>query len=304
MVADAAPAGPARAPTSWSPTAKAEFEALPAAVKEAVVKRETEMAAGLSKLADYKGLEPFTELAKQTGTTLSAAFTAYQAAEQVLISDFNAGIGQLCQTFGKHPVEVAAGLLRVDPRALAHALKGGQPAPQPTPQGQPSPQAPGIDPRVLQVIQQQEQAIRSLMTAEERRVADAQKSAVTQTQSIIDAFFDDPSHPYAPNLEAAIIGQVSRDPGARRGLQGALKRAYETAVWTSPETRELAIRSQTAAVPAVAPKPRASAQAEAAARARAGSRSLTGSPVAGVETAANVPAPSLREELKRAMRAA
>ncbi|ARM14174.1 MULTISPECIES: hypothetical protein [Rhizobium] len=63
------PAATHRVPPGWSQEAKAHFAALPSEVQAAISKREQEVDNGFRVLQDYKGLEEFTPLVRQAGTT-------------------------------------------------------------------------------------------------------------------------------------------------------------------------------------------------------------------------------------------
>lgn len=58
-----------RVPPGWAPEAKAQFGALPPEVQAAISKREQEVDNGFRVLQDYKGLEEFTPIVRQAGTT-------------------------------------------------------------------------------------------------------------------------------------------------------------------------------------------------------------------------------------------
>jgi hypothetical protein len=58
-----------KAPSSWSADAKAKFADAPPEVRAAIAKREEEINKGFRVLQDYKGLEQFTPLIRQAGTT-------------------------------------------------------------------------------------------------------------------------------------------------------------------------------------------------------------------------------------------
>lgn len=58
-----------KAPPGWAPEAKAQFAALPPLVQSAIAKREQEIDNGFKVLQDYKGLEEFSPVVKQAGTT-------------------------------------------------------------------------------------------------------------------------------------------------------------------------------------------------------------------------------------------
>jgi len=77
------------------------------------MRREDEVNRGLSKLAEYKGLDQYADMARQSGTNLATALERYVAAEQVLERNPIQGLLWLAQTYG------------VQPQALMQAM-GGQ----------------------------------------------------------------------------------------------------------------------------------------------------------------------------------
>jgi hypothetical protein len=272
---NAAPEAPARPPHSFSPVARSVWDkdvlepAEWAAVKNDISKREGEINKGLAKLADYKGLDRYADMAKQSGTTVAAAFEAYQRAEAKLGSNFAAGVQELCQHYRTHPAQLAAQLLNIHPQALAAALQG-RAAPQGSqvaPQAQPAAAGQSAE---AQRIARLEKVIESQFaerTAQERAKA----------TSVVEEFFNDPQNRYAPNCEAEILELVSRDPDRHRDQRGALKRAYDKAVWLRDDVRDLLIKERTAAA-------RPQTNAAAVARARASAKSVTGSPLPGAST--------------------
>jgi hypothetical protein len=284
----AKPAGP---PPGWSPQSKAAFASLPPHVQADIVKREGEVNQGLAKLRDYKDLEPFANLAKQSGTTLVAAFQSYKAAEDLLAKDFAGGVTQLGAHYGyQHPVQIAAAVLRVHPQQLVAALQGGQAA---APQGQPAQPAPQPHPEI-QRLEQQLNAVSSAVAARQRA---EQEAALRQSSSIVERFFADPTNLYAHDVQSEILELVERDQNRFSDPQGALQRAYQEAVWRNPTVRAQLIKEQ-AQREAEAKREAAQKQAQVAARARQASRSITGSPSAGTGSA-DVPADNLRDELMR-----
>lgn len=76
-----------RVPPGWSAEAKAQFGTLPPEVQAAVAKREHEVDNGFRVLQDYKGLEEFTPLVRQAGTTHADVMRKAIDWEQSLIRD-------------------------------------------------------------------------------------------------------------------------------------------------------------------------------------------------------------------------
>ncbi|MBY3382197.1 hypothetical protein [Rhizobium laguerreae] len=80
-------AAPHRVPPGWSAEAKAQFGTLPPEVQAAVAKREQEVDNGFRVLQDYKGLEEFTPIVRQAGTTHADVMRKAIDWEQSLIRD-------------------------------------------------------------------------------------------------------------------------------------------------------------------------------------------------------------------------
>ncbi|MBY3445517.1 hypothetical protein [Rhizobium laguerreae] len=76
-----------RVPPGWSAEAKAQFGTLPPEVQAAVAKREQEVDNGFRVLQDYKGLEEFTPIVRQAGTTHADVMRKAIDWEQSLIRD-------------------------------------------------------------------------------------------------------------------------------------------------------------------------------------------------------------------------
>ncbi|NNH46230.1 hypothetical protein HLI03_32095 [Rhizobium laguerreae] len=81
------PAATHRVPPGWSQEAKAHFGALPQEVQAAISKREQEVDNGFRVLQDYKGLEEFTPIVRQAGTTHADVMRKAIDWEQSLIRD-------------------------------------------------------------------------------------------------------------------------------------------------------------------------------------------------------------------------
>lgn len=254
-----------RPPPGWSPAAKAAFATLPAEVQQAVAKREQEVNNGFAKLAEYKPIERYVEMARRGGTTLDKALENYVGIEQLLRTDIARGFEQIARNIGVSPVEMAQKIL------AAHGHSGNQgtgEAPQPQ-------------------VHQPVQDIRSLVQ---------QELAQVQTQAQIDAateaFLGDPKNLYAQNVVDDMLPLISqRRQSVRESYADTLKWAYEKACWANDEVRPLLINQQVEA----ATRP----QAEAATQARAAARSITGSPTPGASPGENLPADDLRSELVR-----
>mgnify|MGYP001082409612 CR=1 FL=1 len=145
----------ARAPVSFSKPAMAAFDKLNAGQRlsreegrvltDALDKREREINAGFAKLADYKGLEPMVELARQNQTTLPEVVQRYRAVEEFLDRDPMGAITWLAKNYD---VDLAQPARSADPVPQM---------PQPRPevmQPQPQPQQPAMSQEEIQAVRQ------------------------------------------------------------------------------------------------------------------------------------------------------
>ena len=244
-------APPVRPPPGWSPASKAEFDKLPAHVQADIAKRKTEVNQGFAKLSEYKDLEPLAALAKQNGTTLSAAVNNYRHFEVQLEKDFLGGIDLLCQRFGVHPASLA--------QAMAQRV-GGQAQAQPQQQRQ----APQFDPTT--VVEQARAAMRAEMQQE-------------QVAQAVQTFARDPKNVYFENVKGTMAKLMQSD------LATSLEDAYDKACRMTPEVASLINQRPASADPAA--KQRAVAdQARLASKATTGAPPLgikaSGSPDANL----------------------
>lgn len=252
---------PARAapPPGWSVPAKQAYEALPQPVKDAIAKREEEVARGLSKLAEWKDVEPFRDLAAQHGTTVGKALEAYTAAERLLATNPVEGFKFLANKF------------QVDLRQVAQMIygNGAQPGRQ-----QPGPANGGHQPppAVLAPLFQEVQALRAAVN-QQQQADTAQKR--NRAESDIMSFAADPTNKWFDNVLPQMVSLY------QSGQAKTLKEAYDTACWTNPEVRAALISEQQAADLG---RRRTDANA-AAASARRAAGSITGSPSAGASPA-------------------
>lgn len=264
-----------RPPPGWSPLAKSEFDKAHPAIREAVIKREEEVNRGLSKLAEYKGLDNYVSMARSAGTDLPTALERYVAAEQFLEKSPEQGLLWLAQTYG------------VTPQRLMQAM-GGQQVPQPetpyqTGLGQAQPDF--IPPAVQQQLAAISQTVESLQQ-------DRISARMEQVNSALESFLNDPANKYAENVagEMEPLIKARRASNPKEAYSDTLKWAYQKASWANDEVRELLIKERD--------ETKTRQQAEAVQKARAASRSVVGSPLPGA-AAGTIPAENLRDEIAR-----
>ncbi|HWU63576.1 MAG TPA: hypothetical protein VN112_16275 [Ensifer sp.] len=176
----------AQPPASWSADAKAKFGTLPPDIQAAITKREAEVENGFKILQDYKGLEEFTPLMRQAGTTHADVMRKAISWERAL------------QTNPIETVINVANLAKVDLRKLvAGELRNAAPQPQPTPQQQ-------FNPAVID--QKISEHLRSL-----------------EIQKTVDAFMNDPANVHAKTVEDAMVALINT--GQAKSLEDAYQMA-------------------------------------------------------------------------------
>jgi hypothetical protein len=221
-----APPDSARAPSSWKPTARAEWDKLSPLVKAEIVRREQDA---------FRGLEQMRPDA-QLGQQIRAAAEPYR---------------MLIEAEGGTPERAFAGLLRTaalfrvgTPQQKLQAIAGiaqqfgvdltvfGRPGQQPQ-QQQPQDFR---DPRVDQMLQQQQRDAQQ----REQREQQEMESIVSRWMGEVDEK-GEPKRPYLQDViseMAVMIPELRRaDPALTHAA--ALEQAYERAVWAHPETRTL-----------------------------------------------------------------
>jgi len=248
-----------RPPPGWSPTAKVAFEKLPPEVKQAVANREEEVNRGFAKLGEYKPIDRYMEMARQSGTTLDKALENYVGIENRLRQDFPTGIAELCQRQGVHPVALAQAILARHGVAPSNGAAGETPEVR---------QPASVD---LSPIHQEINALKSFI--------EQQQSQGVQTE--IQRFASDPKHAFFENVKT-VMGRLINS-----GQADDLEDAYDQACWANKEIRELLIKQQ-------APQPSVNA-ADAVQRAKAAAKATGGAPSAGFKPNAGTEGGSIRD---------
>lgn len=224
-----------RPPPGWSPASKVAFDALPEHIKADIAKREREVNTGLAKLAEYKPIEKFAEMARRGGTSLDRALENYVGIEQLLGRDPIAAFEQIMRN------------VRINPQAFATAYlnrQGGVQAPQADPAAR---QQAALDPQAI--VRQATEAVRAEYEARE-------------TRGEVQRFEADPKNRFYANVKPMMAQLV------QAGLANTIQDAYDMACRMDPEISRLVN-----APPAPDPRKLAADQARAAARATIGSPS-------------------------------
>jgi hypothetical protein len=263
-------------PPSWSVKSKAAWDSLPPEVKADAIKREGEVAEGLSALRDFKDLKPYAEMAKQHGTNLKAALDNYVGIEKVLKQDIGRGIAIILQNHG-YSKEQAATFFANQAQRL-----GGAAGPVPAAGAQP---AAGSDPLLdllrpaLQPIMNEISGIKGHFTAQQKAAADnVQAQQVEALTKAYSTFSADPNNRYFAQLEDQMTSLIEKGVVPLTGdYQADLRRAYDMAAGMHPEVREALIEQRLNADR----EARRKAEQEAADKAKSASRSITGSRAPG-----------------------
>lgn len=263
-----------KAPSSWSPTAKAAFNDLPQPVQDAIAKRETEVNNGFQKLAEYKPLDEYVTMAKSSGTTLPEALSRYVAVENALRQDFVAGTIQLAKQQNINPVALAQHILARHGVSSAQIGGDGQ---------QPANQTGHAD---LTPLQQEISALKENFQSWQQQQLQQEQAGI---QTEIGRFASDASHPFFENVRSDMGKLIDS------GQAETLDEAYEKACWADKEIRTLLIKQQSAST--------SIAKADdAVSRARAADKATGGPPSAGFKEQPKVQAgASIRDNIVAAV---
>lgn len=227
---EAAPAPP----PGWSPASKVAFDHLPDSVKADIAKREKEVNQGFAKLAEYKPVDKYLDMAKRGGTTLDKALENYTGMEQLLRRDVFAGFEAIAKNTGVNLRSFAVAYLQ-----RSGGLQNGQ-APNDPAARQPAP----IDPDAI--VRQATAAVRS--EYEQRQAKDE-----------LERFRTDPKNRFFENVRPQMLRLVEA------GFAQSFQDAYDQACRLDPEISRL-LNTPTPPDPRI----QAAAQAKAAAKATTG----------------------------------
>lgn len=218
-----------RAPSTWKPTARAEYDKLPPAIKAEVHRREQDFLNGQTQvLPDAKFgkdvravVEPYRMLIEAEGGTPEKAIGNLLRTAAI----FRVGTPQ-------QKMQALAGIAQqygVDLQALA---------PQP---GQPPPAQSLQDPRVDQLLQQLNQERQGQAQREQQQLEAVSLNWLSQA--------DEKGAPLRPYLgdvmnEMNLLVPQIRQSNPSLTHEGVLQEAYDRATWGNPEIRTLLIQQQ------------------------------------------------------------
>lgn len=276
-----APEAPAGGPpSSWGIKSKAAWQALPEDVRNDIIKREGEVAQGLSALRDFKDLKPWAEKASAAGTTISKALESYVGLENLLKQDPKQGLVQIARNLGMQPAQIGQLFAELAQKHGAAATGSSVPggtgggAAHPLPGQSEDPLIAALAP-VLKPLQDKLGTLETHFTRQQEAVRTQQQQGL---RSAIETFRADPANIYFDNLEDSIANLFEKGMITRTGDHMAdLKSAYDLAANMNPEIREALIEQRLREQGDVQRK----AEQERVAKAKSASRSLTGSRMPG-----------------------
>lgn len=309
---EAKPVG-AEPPQHWSASDKEAYKELTPKAQAAWLRRDQEMTADYTRktqeIASLKRdfepvqqiLAPYADQIRARGFTPASLIQAWSNVEVGLANP---------QTAPKLIADIVANY-KVDKAQLAQLLgltgAGGQGgAGTETPPALDGAQPIVIPPELrqqLETLHNGHQQLTQFLTSQQQH---AQREAENRVMSTIAAFRDAKDdkgthlHPHYDELEDDMIGLILAE--RNRGREMPLDKAYETAVWANPSTRQKVLDQQSAAVTAQRKadqeKERVEARAKAE-RARKAGSSVTGAPGSGQAriTQAQAEGASLRDQL-------
>lgn len=262
--------GPAGVPPpGWSIKSKSEWEQLPEHVRADVLRREQEVNRGL---AEYAGLRPYADRARQSGITLSDALARYVQMEDILRQDKEGGFLHIAENMRLTQNEAATLFANLAQR-LGHQPAAGQ-ADAPADQNAEAQLRQWLNPMLTPLQQQIQQLERQLVQQTQQQRTQHESAA----QKTIEQFRADPAHRYYDNLEDSIGTILEKGLIQRTGDYSAdLKAAYDLACRLDPEISELLINERIAK----SGGSQKTKQVQEAEKARAASRSINGSPSPG-----------------------
>jgi hypothetical protein len=225
-----------RAPSTWKPTARAEFDKLSPAIKAEIHRREADFQNGQAQLIPDATLgknlrqviDPYRYMIEAEGGTPERAVADLFRTAAI----FRTGTEQ--QKY--HAIATVANQFGIDLRRF-----GGQPQQQGQPQ--PAQQQPQQfrDPRVDQILAAQNQERQQSQAREQQQT----ESTVTRWMNENDAQ-GNPKRPYLGdviNEMSALVPQIRQADPTLTHAQ-ALDAAYDRATWAHPEIRTLLTQKQ------------------------------------------------------------
>lgn len=215
-------AGSELPPSSWSVEARSLWATAPAALKEAVIKREQEVEQGFRQIGDQ--VKPLIAVGRILEPQAQALNVNYGSVEQAVT------LWTQMDEFARRDVEGFikwyAGARGVDLAKLA----GGQ-------GGQQQQQLSPSDPQYTALSGQ----VQQLSTVVQNQLAQAEQARVADYMAQVARFQADPKNLYFPNVRDDMAALITA------GLATTIEEAYEQAIWRHPEIRPKLLAAQSGA---------------------------------------------------------
>ncbi len=221
-------------PPGWSVASKAAWDRLPPEVRADIAKREQEVDNGFAQLRDFKGLKPYADMARNSGTTLDAALQNYVGMEQLLRRDFKQGVMAIAQNMGVSPQQFKQMFGASQPH------QNGQAAPS-----QGVDDDPYIREAVNPLIAPLMEKVSSLESTLQSRIQADQERLVGSAAKVVDEFRSKPEYRYFSDVEETISRLFDTGIVQRTGdFRADLDNAYNQACMLHPEVREAIINDR------------------------------------------------------------
>lgn len=204
-------------PVSWAADAKAQWAALPPAIQQAVLKRETEASNGFAQYSEKtkayeRALAPLAQEAQRRGLSVEDGIQRLLDGERFLLQQPAQAILWLAQKHGLNLTELAS----------------NPPAPQ-TPV-----RSEAIPPEFMRHVSSLEDRLNGFF--------------MDQNMSAVQQFAADPKNAHYADVEDQLPGIMQMMAAQDPSLKGVplLQKAYEHAVWLNPDVRDRLIAERAA----------------------------------------------------------
>jgi len=264
-----------KAPITWRPEVRAEWDKLPESVKQTVATRERQVQQVLNESAEAR---KFTEVLNRTIAPYQAMLQAENMHPVQMVGD----LLQTAQALRTAPpatkAEIVSNIITkfgIDIPMLDRALSGQQPQNDPVQQ------------QVQQMLQQQLAPIQQEFQQLRQQRDYQQQQVQYQAAQTVDQFID--SVPYGRDVAPMMADLI--DMAQARGQEMTLQQAYEAACYADPGIRGLMEQQQKTG--------NLQARAQAAVKAKGAAVSVNGSP--GASDGSQPQADSVRAAIENAL---
>lgn len=264
-----------KAPNSWKPEIRAEWDKLPESVRQTVATRERQIQQVLNETAEAR---KFAEAISKTIQPYQAMLQAEGMHPIGMVQDLLQTAQALRTSPPEHKAQLLAAIVRkfgIDISMLDLALSGQAVQPDP------------VQSQVNNLVQQQLAPIQQQLQQFQQMQYQQQYAAAQQNTQKVENFIN--SQPYGNDVRAAMADII--EAGMRSGRNVSIQEAYDAACYADPGIRGLMQQQmQTQQL---------QNRAQAAARAKTAAVSLSGAPSAGNDAVGQ--ADSVRAAIEHAL---